>query len=78
MCLQIKSPGGLVKNVNSESGGLGWGLKFYIESKLPGSAGPETTLSEADLTGKRREVLCAPREQRLGKEKEDFKMRFNT
>lgn len=76
--LRIKSPGDLVENIDSESGGMGQGLGFCIETLLPGPAYPETTLSEAVLTGKRGEVLWEPREQRLGKKKEDFKMRFNT
>lgn len=33
---------------------------------------------EAVLTRKREDILCEPREQRLRKEKENCKMRFNT
>lgn len=42
-----KSPGDLVKNVDSHPAGLGWGLRFLLFSMLPGdahAAGPWTIL----------------------------------
>lgn len=38
-----KSPGGLVKNADSGSLGLGWDLGFYISNKLTGDANATVT-----------------------------------
>ena len=53
-------------------------MRFCIENKLAVLVAREPHIQRAVFTRERGEVLCEPREQWLGEEKEDFISSFNT
>lgn len=52
--------------------------KILHREQAPWCCVREPHFQKAVFTWKRGEVFCEMREQRLGKEKDGFKMRFNT